>query len=950
MKEFLERVLPSTGHVCIVGIKNGKVRQQFAETIDEAVEHATRAAATGHDTYFACARFKTSDNRKQENVNALKSFYVDIDCGTGKPYPDKPTGLAALKSACEKLLLPLPTVVDSGRGIHGYWILPESIESARWQIIADRLKSAFLKHIEIDPVVTADSARIMRMPGTLNTKSGTEATLLKWGKEVPILFFEGLDELTLVLKASTNSSTTHASSLISQAPKRPLDPITAALLGNIESNFAKIMRRAEFGTGCAQLEYAFTNQSTLSEPIWRGALSVAQCCTDRDTAIHLLSDQHPQYDYAATEKKAMGTKGPYTCATFDGTHAGLCRTCSHWGVITSPIQLGKIIKEYVSPQPTLIPALQTTTPYLVPTEYPEGYFRGENGGIYRESFKEEEEDELIYKYDLYCQNRVTDPEKGDVIQLVLKLPHDAVKTFLIPTSDLQSRDKARGVLASYGVAVVPQKMEKIVAYVINWVDFLERAKKSDKSHTQMGWTNSDTFVLGEREITPVEHKYSPPSAHTMRIVSAIGQKGTLENWERVANMYAKPGMEIQAFALMLGFGVPLFKFTNLKGAVLNMISKDSGTGKSTVLAAINSIYGNPDKLMGIWSDTANHLVHNLGVMNNLPACTDEVTTWEGKRVSEYAFAVSQGRGKHRMQQSVNMERVNETSWQLVSICSSNTSMYDKMAETKVSFEGEKYRIFETIVPSTTVIGKEEADRTFHLFSENYGHAGALFIDFVVKNREAVIEKLMEVRRTFDAAVNMQGKERYWSAMIACGLTAGIIAQRDLGLLQEVDFMRVYEYMVATMQQVRVTTASAAAVPSDILGNYLNKLIANNALIIDSVEDVRYKVNKAIAPAPYREPRGELVIRYERNMQRVFVPRAHFRAYCSKVSTPFSEILKYLSDRRILIDTVKKRLGKGSMFNTPPVDCFVLDSSHPEFMMDVDDEKIAAEEDAASAIG
>ena len=118
---------------------------------------------------------------------------------------------------------------------------------------------------------------------------------------------------------------------------------------------------------------------------------------------------------------------------------------------------------------------------------------------------------------------------------------------------------------------------------------------------------------------------------------------------------------------------------------------------------------------------------------------------------------------------------------------------------------------------------------------------------------------------------------------------------------------------------------------------MNRLIANNALIIDSVDDTKMGINKAIAPAPYREPRGELVIRYEKNIQRVYVPRAHFRAYCSKSATPFAEIVKYLMERRIIVDTVKKRLGKGSMFNTPPVDCFVMDASHPEFMMDVDDE-------------
>jgi hypothetical protein len=69
-------------------------------------------------------------------------------------------------------------------------------------------------------------------------------------------------------------------------------------------------------------------------------LSVAQVCTDRDKAIHVVSKGHPEYDPVVTDKKASDTKGPYTCATFAGINGENCIGCPNKGKITSPVSLG----------------------------------------------------------------------------------------------------------------------------------------------------------------------------------------------------------------------------------------------------------------------------------------------------------------------------------------------------------------------------------------------------------------------------------------------------------------------------------------------------------------------------------------------------------------------------------------------------------------------------------
>ena len=76
---------------------------------------------------------------------------------------------------------------------------------------------------------------------------------------------------------------------------RQMDPLTLSLMGNYESKFRDILEKSINGDGCPQLLYAYENQTTLEEPLWRAALSVAHRCSDGEKAIHMLSKQHPDY-------------------------------------------------------------------------------------------------------------------------------------------------------------------------------------------------------------------------------------------------------------------------------------------------------------------------------------------------------------------------------------------------------------------------------------------------------------------------------------------------------------------------------------------------------------------------------------------------------------------------------------------------------------------------------
>lgn len=140
--------------------------------VDEAVARAFSADASGKDAYFACAQFANADSRKGENAVEARSFWLDLDCGPGKPYANQKEAGAALTVFCKSAGLPAPThVVSSGAGLHVYWALEAPVPATEWKGYASKLKVLTHHHkLAADDSRTDDIASVLRVPGTRNWK------------------------------------------------------------------------------------------------------------------------------------------------------------------------------------------------------------------------------------------------------------------------------------------------------------------------------------------------------------------------------------------------------------------------------------------------------------------------------------------------------------------------------------------------------------------------------------------------------------------------------------------------------------------------------------------------------------------------------------------------------------------------------------------------------------
>lgn len=173
-QQFFDRVLPSTGPYCLfTGTTgaDGKLAEQRhyngIKTIAELEALVQKLRQIPVNVFYATGNYA---NKNRRDPIAKRSLYLDLD---GKDFGSIPDALRALLVFVKSAGLPPPSIfVHSGRGVHVYWALDRDVPIDEWLPVAKALKGKCKElGFAADPTATADPARILRCPGTLNRKA-----------------------------------------------------------------------------------------------------------------------------------------------------------------------------------------------------------------------------------------------------------------------------------------------------------------------------------------------------------------------------------------------------------------------------------------------------------------------------------------------------------------------------------------------------------------------------------------------------------------------------------------------------------------------------------------------------------------------------------------------------------------------------------------------------------
>ncbi len=946
--QFLDKVLGNTGKYCLFMTQKrtdggNKRKQLFFDSVPKLAAYANLHRNNNVNIYFALATFG-NERRLASNVNQMRSFYLDLDCGSGKPFKDQTDALTQLKAFMERNKLPRPIIINSGYGIHCYWALEEPIGLEAWKETALHLKKLCNDQgFEADNSVTADAARVLRMPDTFNVKYdvAVKCHILpdKRGmNQITHLAFNNL------LKVPDVPEPTLA---VAETAKRFLES-NDRLIGNKEAVFKTIAQKSlKTDKGCAQIKHRIVNQANMSEPEWRGVLSIAQFCSDRDTAIHKVSSKHPQYNYNETEEKANAIPKPHLCESLrlDSDTPSLCDGCPHRGKIKSPISLGMQVKEAeiedgvykVDPLPegmfSPTPATPKELTLPIPA-FPFPYKRGKNGGIYLTEIDIDDEgnkttnDILIYRNDLYPIQRVYDRGDGEKIVLRLHLPKDGVREFGIPIPFIASINSLRDELSKMGVMV--SNFTNLQRYFMRWLEELQESKSADEAHNQFGWTNKrlDGFVLGNRKITPAGVMYNAPHSQTMGLIPAFEPAGTLEGWKETVSMWNDDKFVLQQYGLCMSFGSVLMELANVNSAGVHFYSKESGVGKTAILQAIASVWGNPEELIIAKEDTVAFKMLRAEVYHNLPLPIDEITNLSAEEASNLIYQLSSGRQRGRLTGQANVERERGREWSLMAATTGNTSILQIINAQKSSPTAEAQRMLECRVKR--IFDKTKDKGTTDAFNkgleENYGHAGAIFVDYVMKDPDGIKTLASEIVTRVDKDAGLTSENRFWSAQVAYTITGGMIAHR-LGLIG-FDLSNIYNWAISVLLQGNINSAvMEVQTVEDIISEFYNEHLGD-IIVIDSGggDSVTAQLGGEPLQQVQRDPKMRLKGRYEPDTNTLSIHKKAFTNWCASRqmdSAAFAEEMKLSKDIEFT-PARSVRLGTGTTLSgLPATRCMVI---------------------------
>lgn len=784
LKEFLTRVVPASGGNYWAGsIKaQGAYSQRSFDDLASTVAYIEAKSRARADCYFATGVYRGP--RQIANTVAKKAFYVDLDCGHGKPYGTQREALTALLEWCRDHFTLPSIIVSSGGGAHVYWTLDKPVPPSVWTPLAQQLKNRCIEHgLEIDPTTTADAARILRAPGTHNYKTATPRPVQVIWSSPRDYTIEEMQQLLDVVPPALQPEL----ALIAGA-----NDLTAGVGGSDRPRYA-----AKMIPLCNVFrETLETHGEHVSGLAWTHQLSVLAHCVDGAEFAHQISNEHPSYVREATDRKwakaleKVGTIGPPKCDTLAGFFPSACASCEHRGKITTPLQLGG--------------------DYRIPGAMPWPFQQDAKGVFYMATKKDDEGNDISFRQEVVPfrieEFEVLETLDTTLISFSAKYP-DETEPALVNYSDLLEKRTAMTELSRHHIPIGDHHYTGFRNLMSSWTMQMKSAKMTKPMVPHLGWVSSgdQKGFATATEIFWADGTVSQNTSRSRQLLNMYTPVGTDEPWRAAASVLLKQRQAIIALVLT-AFAAPLVKWTAAPGVIMSFVSRESGSGKSTAMKLAQAVWGDPVAGVNALNDTPASVIHKIAYTNNLPAYWDEVRArTQAAEFIKMVYSISQGKERSRLNSDVTMRNVG--TWSTMLAAASNESIADHAEHVVEDSESGRVRIFEVQVP---IISAAEADpqlyRHINALRENFGTVGRQYAQYLALNHDTVKTLVARVSEALQREVQGTQTDRFWVSAMASLLCAAALVKR--AGIADVDAVALKDWLLAQLAIQRGASAAA----------------------------------------------------------------------------------------------------------------------------------------------
>lgn len=946
MINFFNKVLPSNAPVYLLAYPSddGKTMKHIVtHSKDELISSAH--TKLDKDLYFAVSGYSQgwhknpynpdkNSLRTQRNSCSQRALWLDIDVGEDKDYASQVEAVQALEQFCISLGVPYPIIVSSGRGLHVYWALDRDVSTEEWRDVALRLKEAtVVLGLRVDQSRTADSASVLRVPGSYNMKDPSNPKLVRVVYDGSIVSFDMMKQALGRFDIPKHTNNDFPQFVI---PEYILEAIKL-----VEDDFSWLIDRNSVDLNliiqnCKQIRECGTS----TRQAWIGAFTILCHGANGRELAHELSSIDPRYSPEVTDREfddmSSGQFGPMRCDTFAGIEPTKCAGCPFYKKITSPISLGK---KNVKQEPELVEV--DSEGNVVDSEehqaiantinLPVGHIRLEDFGrfihrgegvVYQHPPKKDTpayEEVLFQKLPKPLYILVEIENKIQSIYYMWEMERNNMKQVVkLAHTEISSQMKTLSWLASVMMFPSPSLHRQAYEYMSVYIKELQTKLPTITKQERFGWgegvhtdgSKIPTFVLGEYIYTPgntpSEVEFDGAMLEYAR--HNLGWQGTVEGWKQAVSAYSNGDVWAQ-FGICLGFGAPLMKLFNnsAKNGIVNFYSSESGTGKSTLQTAIASIWGHPvDQLITV--STHNARLELMGMRKNLPMIMDEITGIEGKELSELIFNMANGSGKLRLNQDSSLKTVKR--WETISITSANNTLLDRLLAMSSSREGEQMRALDVYVPKATQT-REEFDEKFSGVMANYGVVGREFIQAIIDN-ERLYKALPDMLQAKATDISNKASHRFWANTVAAAVVAGIIAKK-LGLI-DFDIEEIERYARDVISKQGNTLNSSKQTPHAIVSDFISDMRPNTVVVKEAERNRAEDPEPALPRGPDKyvislPTQNAIHVRYELEGNVAYVSTKAFKDWLKEGNHSMASVIETLERDGILKNVKRVYLNK-----------------------------------------
>lgn len=671
-------------------------------------------------------------------------------------------------------------------------------------------------------------------------------------------------------------------------------------------------------------------------------------CEDGDAIGHRWSEGYAGYTHAETARKldrARDMSGATTCGHFQSLDPGRCAGCPYLGRINSPVSLGyedgpatsvrtggadsvgATLPDRADRLPDLSPDLNGHRLDLSQIGLPEGFAWKDNSLVFTsEKAKGGEADILVSKHPIYLESlqrgeAATDRYAGNFKSW---FPREGWKDIPITIKKLSGND-GLSELSSLGASISDGQLFR--RYIVAAIDKLKTEKDFLTQYEQFGWKDN-AFLWGRRIYEDGGVRLAIANEELKNRAQHLQPRpgGSLEKWSEAADRLFAKDCEPQAFALLASFAAPLMRFhsTDEGGALVALVSPESGTGKTTALAAAASVWGRYDGLSLNTFDTRVAKGITMGVLGNLPAIFDEIASKDPEVLKEFVLTFTNGRDRLRGNADGGIRHV-AARWQTILIAGANRSIVELVSSVGET-DAPGFRIIEMqtrLPPGTTRSTGDELKQTL---DQHSGHAADEYLAYLTlpEVRAWLPQALRETTQEMWERTKLRHEHRFWIRTLASVSVAAKLVKR----LELLSFSpdRIINWVIdhLTADQKAETDVTNRRVENSvsILTQFLNHMIQDTITV-----DGPFKPHtKAVIHAPHLR---SLQVRYERSNQRFLIADRPFKMWLKAHNIPARQLIEDLKFHGVVTrDKVLVTLSAGTDIPGGQTLCVEVFGGHP----------------------